>query len=122
MDKESIIALQKIDCNCNDCKFMVRNIEKYKESEILHHKWQFDYFNETKEKLIAKGEKWIEEGEIKKGETILKEANRMKFVYENTCYINYGFCDKFKKDVSFIPNVCQLHTQECFKHRKDESI
>lgn len=29
MDKESILALQRIDCNCNDCVFMVRDLEKY---------------------------------------------------------------------------------------------
>ena len=25
MDKESIFDLQKIDCNCNDCKYLVRD-------------------------------------------------------------------------------------------------
>lgn len=30
MNKESIIALQKLDANCNDCKFMVRDLEKRK--------------------------------------------------------------------------------------------
>lgn len=28
MNKESIYELQKIDTNCNDCKFMVRDIAK----------------------------------------------------------------------------------------------
>lgn len=28
MDKSDIIALQKIDCNCNDCKFMQRDLSK----------------------------------------------------------------------------------------------
>lgn len=28
MDKESAYLLQKIDCNCNDCKFMMRDMEK----------------------------------------------------------------------------------------------
>lgn len=28
MDKSDIIALQKIDCNCNDCKFMVRDLSR----------------------------------------------------------------------------------------------
>lgn len=26
MTRESIIELQKIDCNCNDCKFMLRDL------------------------------------------------------------------------------------------------
>ena len=33
--------------------------------------------------------------------------------------IHYGFCSKLKKDVAEIANICLLHTQECFKHRKD---
>jgi hypothetical protein len=28
MDKDSIYELQKIDCNCNDCVFMNRNMQK----------------------------------------------------------------------------------------------
>jgi hypothetical protein len=78
MDKESIYELQKIDCNCNDCKFMIRDIEKRKQYDYLH------------------------EGQ--------KNAKHR---------INYGKCSKFNKEVSFIPNHCQLDTQECFKHRKD---
>jgi len=29
-DKVGIIELQKLDCNCNDCKFMVRDFDKLK--------------------------------------------------------------------------------------------
>lgn len=28
MDKESAYLLQKMDCNCNDCKFMIRDMKK----------------------------------------------------------------------------------------------
>ena len=78
MDKQSIIGLQKIDCNCNDCKFMVRDFDKWKEYDHLY------------------------EGA------------------KNASYrINYGKCTKLNKDVSFIPNICQLHTQGCFEHRRD---
>lgn len=77
MDRESIIELQKIDCNCNDCKFMLRDFEKRKKYDHLY-----------------------------------KGA-------ENASYrINYGNCTKLNKEVSFIPNNCQLHTQECFEHRR----
>ena len=98
---------------------MVRNMDKHKESETLHHKWQFDYFNIIKNKLISKGEQWIKDGDEKKGNLLFKEAKEMKFVYQNTSYINYGHCSKLNKDVSFIPNTCQLETQACFIHRKD---
>ena len=36
MDRESRIELQKIDCNCNDCIFMVRDIAKRKSFDRLH--------------------------------------------------------------------------------------
>jgi len=36
MDKQSIIELQKIDCNCNDCKYLQRDIEKYKSFDYLY--------------------------------------------------------------------------------------
>lgn len=78
LDKESIIERQKIDCNCNDCKFMVRDFE-----------------TREKYKHLYKGN-------------------------ENSSFrINYGNCSKLKKPVSFIPNVCQIETQECFEHRRD---
>lgn len=35
MDNESIFLLQCLDCNCNDCGYMVRDFEAYKESEAL---------------------------------------------------------------------------------------
>jgi hypothetical protein len=35
--------------------------------------------------------------------------------------IHYGYCNKFGKDVSFLPNTCQIDTQECFKHRRDKT-
>jgi len=36
MDKQSIIELQKIDCNCNDCKFMERDFDRMKSFNHLH--------------------------------------------------------------------------------------
>ena len=78
MDKESIFELQKIDCNCNNCKFMVRDFEKLE----LH-------------KLSYKGTGLMDN-------------------------LNYGYCNKLNKDVTFIPNVCQSDTQNCFTHRKEK--
>lgn len=36
MTKESLIELQKIDCNCNDCEYMNRDFERYKASDGLY--------------------------------------------------------------------------------------
>ena len=71
------MELQKIDCNCNDCKFMIRDFERLK-----YHK----------ESLEGTG-----------------LMDRLAF----------GKCSKLNKDVSFIPNMCQLDTQDCFKHRRE---
>lgn len=118
-DKESVIALQKIDCNCNDCKFMVRDMDKYSKSLELHNKWQSDYFNTIKSKLLARANEWKKLGDIDKYNHIVKSANSMKFQFDkSTALINYGYCSKLSKDVSFIPNVCQIDTQECFEHRR----
>lgn len=71
------IELQRIDCNCNDCKFMVRDLAK-----LQAH---IDTY---------------------KGTGLMDR-------------LNFGDCTKFNKPVNFIPVTCQVHTQECFKHRKD---
>jgi len=93
-----MIELQKIDCNCNDCNFMVRDIEKYKKSLSTHRKWRLDSFE--KRKLLT--------GYSDKFQFNKKEVS-----------INYGRCNKLNKNVLFIPNTCQLETQECFNHRKE---
>lgn len=120
MDKNSIIELQKLDCNCNDCIFLKRDIDRYKKSLEDHYKWQLDYFNTIRNNLYDKANKWRRKGDLEKFETVSKQADRLKFQFDKKeVSINYGFCDKFKKDVSFIPNTLQLDTQECFKHRKE---
>ena len=119
MDKDSLILFQKIDCNCNDCKFMNREFDKYKKSQELHHKWQLDHFNGAKKRVIAKANEWKEKDEIQKYENLMNEANKMNFIFDkSTTIINYGNCTKLNKEVNFVPNVCQLDTQDCFEHRR----
>ena len=135
MYKESIIGLQKIDCNCNDCVFMIRNVDRFKQSLIQHEKWQLDYFNTIKNNLLKKAKWWTEvagkkaqeEGNkiklaecVRKSKNLIGEAESMRFQFDkSTCSIQYGTCSKFSKDVSFIPNTCQLDTQQCFSHRRN---
>tara|TARA_R110000787_G_scaffold7178_6_gene24717 strand:+ start:369 stop:731 length:363 start_codon:yes stop_codon:yes gene_type:complete len=119
MDKESKIELQKIDCNCSDCKFMIRNSDKFKESIEDHHRWQLDYFNKLRDNLYNKAKEWGKRGFPDKAINVKKEADKMRFQFDKKeASINYGRCHKLNKDVSFIPNVCQLETQECFEHRR----
>jgi hypothetical protein len=120
MNKESIIELQKTDCNCNDCKFMKRDFEKFNEALERHQTWQFSAFELKKKKLIKKSEEWANRGEYDKAKALFEEAEEMKFIFDKSgSMINYGDCLKFNKSVTFIPNTCQIETQECFKHRRD---
>jgi len=121
MDKESIFELQKVDCNCNDCVFMIRDIDKYKKSVELHYKWQLGYFNTMRQKLIDKAKWWrYVKGDLEKYNDLSMEADAKKFQFDKrTALIHYGRCDKLDKEVSFLPNILQLETQSCFTHRRN---
>lgn len=120
MVKNSIKLLQELDCNCNDCKNMVRDFKRFNESLELHRKWQLDYFNTIKKKLIDRAEWHKARGDQGTCNQLISEAMSMNFQFNrNEALINYGKCCKFNKDVSFIPGVLQLDTQQCFIHRKD---
>lgn len=81
-NKEKSLILQKIDCNCNDCKFLQRDFIKFNSFDELHKN---------------------------NAGQVTRPAHR----------INYGNCTKLQKEITFIPNLLQIHTQECFQHRKD---
>jgi len=98
MDKESRYELQKIDCNCNDCFFMVRDFDTYKKWGSFHMDLQLKEFEHKKEN-----------GEIRPN---------AQFQFDKSTLLQYGKCSKLGKGISFIPNVCQIETQECFKHRR----
>ncbi len=126
MDKESIYEFQKIDCNCNDCKFLIRDQARYNKSVEDHRRWQTNYFNTIRDNLYEKAKMWIKRGYPEKAEYVKNEADKMKFQFDKKeCLIQYGSCGKdnniypLPKNITFIPNTCQLHTQNCFVHRKD---
>jgi len=119
MTSESLIELQKIDCNCNNCKYMIRNIDKFNKSIEFHRKLQLDNFNNNKNKLIVKSNFYKNRfNDLELWDKLLTQADKLVFQFnKNEITIQYGKCDKLKKDVSFIPNTCQLKTQKCFEHR-----
>lgn len=90
--------LQNLDCNCNNCVFMERDFETYKKWSDFHKDLQLKEFNSKKDLGL-----------------IRKTA---QFQFDKSNLIQYGKCTKLKKQVSFIPNILQLETQECFKNRK----
>lgn len=81
MTNESQIELQKLDCNCSDCIFMFRDLEKKRSWD-----WLYDTLHGG---------------------------------HKQSWRIHYGKCSRFNKEVQFTPGQCQLHTQECFVHRKE---
>lgn len=105
---------------------MVRDLDRYKQSKEDHDRWGRITFNNKKQYLLSesvkKRKRGIDEGKekyIKQADSLVKMANKMKYQFHNDCYIHYGYCNSLNKDVSFLPNTCQLDTQECFKHRRD---
>lgn len=123
MDKESIYELQKIDCNCNNCGHLTRDAQEFERSLERHHRWQLDHFNTVKNNLLEKAKFYRKRGredDEKKARNCEVQAEKMKFQFSKAeAKLNYGHCGKLNKPVSFIPDTCQLHTQECFEHRKD---
>jgi hypothetical protein len=86
-----IHSIKDLDCNCNDCIFMTRDLERRKKSLAFHEQLQRESFK--------------------------KDLNKFQFD-PKTVNIHYGHCSKLNKSVSFIPNTIQLDTQNCFKNRK----
>lgn len=114
MIKESIYELQLIDCNCNDCKFLVRNNYKKQLSDQLHERWQREEFDRNRNDALFQAYVYKD--------TIALNIEIKKTLKVKKPLLTYGYCKKFDfKEVSFIPNTCQLETQDCFVHRKQQT-
>ena len=102
---------------------MERDLETYKKWEGWHRKMALEEFERKKFKAIEEAENLIrsakDENQRKSGEGMLRVANKMKFQFEKNGLIQYGYCKRFFRQVTFLPGVCQLETQICFSHRKD---
>jgi len=113
------IDLQILDCNCSDCYHFKRSMFRRQKSVDLHYKWQKDYFDNKRLRIINRAQYWIDKGEKAKAKLLLKEARNMVFQFdESECALHYGDCGKLNKQVSCIPEILQLDTQECFEHRR----
>lgn len=109
------IELQNIDANCNNCKFMERDFEKYAKWEAWNRDLQLVEFVKKRDEAF----RIAESCEDPKGRrTLLALANKMMFQFDKSICLQYGNCSKFGKPVSFIPNTCQMHTQGCFENRR----
>lgn len=132
LKKEGICALQRIDCNCNDCGFLERLQNKLNEAVANDKLYQEEFFNITIERKINKTLNDIEnlekhrslirnaDDKIKGKQNYLSLLKKKKFGYQGQkTQSQYGRCLNFDKEITFFPNTCQIETQKCFIHRKD---
>jgi len=121
MNTDSTLELQKIDCNCNNCCFLLRDVEKFKQQQELHKIWQFNYFNTIKNKLLQKARFYHRvKNDLEVFENLNREADKMTFQFnKKEASLNYGICLKKNTKISFLPNILQLNTQDCFVHRSE---
>ena len=112
------IGLQELDCNCNDCIFMIRNQERLKESQALHKKWSDDSWKRKRESIKKKADSAKQKGNEDSCKSLMKEYRALKPDYSIRSTIQYGTCEPVGDDLSFIPNTIQVDTQDCFQHRR----
>lgn len=102
---------------------MERDMITFKEWENFHRHLQREEFERKKEKAIQSAMSAIDnaadDSAMKSCEGLLRKAVKMQFQFDRDGLINYGNCNKFNKQVSFLPQTCQIATQQCFVHRKD---
>jgi hypothetical protein len=106
-----MIELQLIDTNCNDCKFMLRNVYK---------KRYFDKFKEDIDRKVFSRElnKDLFVAYAERDNKALKKLLAKECKPTNVVPINYGYCKKKEIEVSFLPGTCCPQNSECFEHRK----
>jgi hypothetical protein len=98
---------------------MIRDSEKFNKSLEFHHKMQLEHFEDARERQVDNMIEWANKHENDKAYTVYRQIDKMKFIFnKSVCLINYGRCSKLDKDVTFIPGICQIETQNCFEHRK----
>ncbi len=118
MDKESIILMQEVDCNCNDCGHFVRSIEALNASKKRHRQWAFLSILTRRENFWEEAQKALDKGKMDSYRDLLLARSRVTVDKSYRAGLVFGSCSKFGKSIITVPNVCQIDTQECFIHRR----
>ena len=123
-DKETIIGLQKFDCNCNDCKFMDRDMVEYNLWKGYTEHLQYVIFLRERMKLFNQVCAAADNGSIDGAKIIEARARKLNFQFDKRqLTISYGVClsrkGKWSQPVTFMPGSFQPDTQHCFVHRRD---
>ena len=110
--------LIELDCNCNDCIFMYRTPDKRNIVLKREEKDKLRLWENERKRLLDLAKEYLIKDRKDVHKALIKEYEKMKFQFNAKEYkINYGLCSKLHKEVSFIPQVLQLDTQECFIKR-----
>lgn len=130
-DKDGTIALQNLDCNCNNCELMLRDDIEFKLWKGWHEHLQYmDFMKKRRHNFrIAAELIWgspqrteITEDTIRQGKHLERIGRKMKFQFDKEGLLQYGIClsrnGKWNQPVTFSPNTCQLDTQHCFSNRR----
>lgn len=101
---------------------MERDFDRYNYWKEWHRNIELQLFNEAKAKAIQEAREVINNAcddinRLNTGKGLLRVAQKMIFQFDSSHLLHYGFCHKFERHISFIPNTCQIETQSCFKHR-----
>ena len=120
--KESKYEEQKINCNCNDCIYLERDfiaLEESKKRNRSYYAWSYKYRRCNKLKRAKKALEGTETNQ-KRHDALLEERSNLSLDTSFRSGLSFGKCRKLEKDITFIPNLLQIETQGCFKHRLDE--
>ncbi len=116
MTPESRKLFQEIDCNCNDCKFFIRDIDALNRSKKLHRKWDANRIRTLRTHYWNEAQREIEKPNKYNG--LMNERSRVSVDTGYRTGLVFGNCSKFDSPIATVPNACQVNTQECFVHRR----
>jgi len=94
---------------------MERDFTTFTKYEQIEKERQEILFNKEKATAFKIAMECPEE---KGKQTLLNRWKKMRFIFNREHLLSYGYCKKLNKSISFLPNQCQLETQNCFEHRK----
>jgi hypothetical protein len=99
---------------------MHRDLDKFKQWQQKQLSWRQKEFYQEKKRIVDKANFYLRRYyDLELWNKLINDSEKLKFQPNmKSASINYGYCTKFEKDVTFIPNHCQIETQHCFKHRR----
>lgn len=126
MTKESTYSRQCLDCNCNDCTFFIRDFQKLNYIKQKSYEYEINSLEVKRQKLLESALFHNKRGNSNAASKLFKErfkiSDQIKKLQINQCHNDsklYGLCVLKQEEITTIPNILLLDTQDCFIHRND---